>query len=891
MQIKRLTRFFLIFLSICYTACNNIVPKEERMEHLASSQNDIYIGIVDSIPNATQFVNGVKLAIDELNFSGGVMGKQIVPLIYYDYNDKKTSLKIASKLSNNPDVIAVIGHFDPKCAISASILYKEAGILFVSTGADLLRYGGAFIFNNYMPDMVYVDKISAFMKEEKYSRVLILNDRHQSNKILAENFYGQAIEKKLNIIFHKSFSPNEKNFRNLLSDLKRKAFDIVFLVCGDTAASLLVNQMREMDIRTPIVGTDVIDTQFFWSQTGKKAEGTIIPTNFYEKNPRKLTQDFVKNFSVAFGVDPDSFSARSYDVIKLLKHVMDKKNSYLPMILDTDIRFMGSWNGVLSNYNLTREGNISPSALFYKKYENGKFIFLKQKAQKKEDRFELVEEITLRLAVNDDISTFDPGFVYDSTSIEVCKQLFLNLTQYNHLNYTPEPNLAISWTANEQLNAFRFILRKNVYWTDGQPVTAHDVAWAIKRNLCSKSYAPNIHHLFVIKNAQAIHKGTINDPDKLGITVVDNYTLDFQLEYPAAHFPSLTGLPIYSPLHSKAIEKWGKEWTRPEHIQSNGPYRLVRYEKDALVILRKNPKYFNASNVSIEEIRFNIIPNNFNVLSMYKQNQLDIMGGPFAKIPSHYLKSIRELPETRFHYKKNLNLSTVAFAFNTKRSPVDNILMRKAIASVIDKHFITRFIAFGDQIAENSFTPPSLLISEKNIFPVFHPIHAQKMMAEAGYKNGQTCPEIIIESGPTVLHQKITKAVSLLLKKHLNISTKSIDSIPSKSSSGHLFYQDYSASYPEADSFLYDWYTQKRHYTHFTSDQVSALLEKARQEKNISLRNKFYEKIDNILIHKECILIPLYYDIAHYLVQPRVKGWNHMAFGGQIINRWQLEEK
>jgi len=883
------TILYLSFLFFSIAACNNIVPDNERMAHLAKSKNDLYIGVVDTIPNATRFVNGIKMAIDEINTAGGVAGKKIIPIVYYDNNNPKKSLTIASRLSKNPDVIAVVGHFDPEHAISASILYKDSGILFISTGADLLRYGGSYIFNNRMPDRFYVDKISAFMKEENVSQVVILTDRHQNNKVLGENFYQQAIEKEIDIVFQKSFSLGETNFRDLLSELKNKTFDMIFLICRDKTASLIINQMREMDIRTPVVGTNDIDTRHFWSQTGKNAEKTIIPTNFYKKNPRKLTQDFVKNFSLTFGVDPDEFSARGYDAVQLIKHVMDKKNAYLPMILDTGIRFMETWEGVLSQYHLTRKGHISPAALFYKKYENGKFVYLKQETKKKKDQFELVEEITLRLAVNE-FSTFDPGFASDPASIDASTQLFLSLTQYNASDCEPEPNLALSWQASKGLNAYRFNLRKNVYWTDGQPVTAHDIAWSIQRNLHVKPDAPHVDQLFILKNAKAFYQGRINDPDQLGVKVIDDYTLDFQLAYPAAHFPALTGLPIYCPLPSKVLKKWGKEWTRPEHIQSNGPYQLVYHQNDALAILRKNPRYFNASSVSIEEIRYSIIPNSIVVLSMYESNQLDIAGGRYTKIPLSNLQTIRQHPETRFHYKNCLNLSTTAFAFNIKRSPVNSMLVRKAIASVIDQNFLTKFVALGSQVATHSFTPPVLLSSEKKVHRLFDPIHAKKMMVEAGYEDGQSCPEITIEYAPADLNQKIAHAAALLLKKYLNIPTKIIEKMPSKTSSGHLFLQDYSASYPDADSFLYGWYMQNKQHTYFNNDDVLNLLEKARQEKNRALRNKIYCQIDDIFIHKECILIPLVYDTAHYLVQPRVNKWRHIPFGGQKINLWQLEE-
>ncbi|MBF0451354.1 MAG: ABC transporter substrate-binding protein [Candidatus Magnetomorum sp.] len=884
--------FAFIVLLLTFFSCNKVISNEERMKHLTRSTDDLFIGIVDAFPATTQFAHGVKLAMDEINSDGGVMGKRIRPLLFYDYDDEKTSIRIAEKLAKNKNVFAVIGHFSPQNAISASIVYKEAGILFFSTGADLLRYGGAYIFNNYMPDQVYVRRIAECFSQNHYQRIIILNDRQKTSKILADIFYEEATQKGLAIVSQQSFSRSETNFRDILSDLKNESFDIVLLLCRDNIAALVVNQMRELNINTPIMATDEIDTRYFWSNTGKKAEGTIIPSNFDNTLPRKLTQDFVSSFTQAFGVEPETFAARGYDLIHLLKTSMEKSNSCLPMVLNTTLRFMEHWDGVLSQYHLTRQGNIGPSALFFKKYEDGKFVIINRKEKKQDDFFDLVEDITLRLAINNDVSRLDPGLAHDKITTELSKQLFIRLTQYHPDTYQSSPDFATSWEPNETLDRYRFKLRKNVFWTNGQPVTAHDLRFAIVRNLTPETQCPDVKHLFILKNAQDIHLGFIKDASKLGVNVIDDYTIDFILSYPAAFFPSITGLPVFSPLPSATIQKWAAEWTAPEHIVSNGPFQLACHEKGSLIILRKNDRYYDASTVAIQEVRYNVIMNSLLALHMYQNNQLDILGGAFINIPSRFLDSVKKQPETRHDYQERTNFSTTGLFFNVNQSPVDNVLLRKAIASVIDRSFITRFVIHGQQKAMKMFIPPDLLLlSSQEKRPVYHPTHAMKMLAEAGYPGGKGCPAILIDSGIHDSHKQIAKAISLLLKKRLNLQSTVIGLTEPGSYNprqAHIFISDWYATFPDANSFLFDSYNKLSRQNSYINTELSDVLNKAIKEKNLHLRKDYYLMIDEILTQRETLVIPIFYETDHYLIKPRIKNWSHMALGGQNIKDWQL---
>ncbi|MGA0126409.1 MAG: ABC transporter substrate-binding protein, partial [bacterium] len=90
---------------------------------------------------------------------------------------------------------------------------------------------------------------------------------------------------------------------------------------------------------------------------------------------------------------------------------------------------------------------------------------------------------TLRLPQMSAIPTLDPGLAQDSSSIEVIEQLFLGLTDYDPKTYEVIPELATKWSASADSRTYTFEMRKDVFWSDGVPVTAHDIEYAIRRNI------------------------------------------------------------------------------------------------------------------------------------------------------------------------------------------------------------------------------------------------------------------------------------------------------------------------------------------------------------------------------------------------------------------------
>ncbi len=518
----------------------------------------------------------------------------------------------------------------------------------------------------------------------------------------------------------------------------------------------------------------------------------------------------------------------------------------------------------------------------------------------------MAEDITLRLPLEGDISSVDPGLTQDMTSIEITEQLFLGLTDFDPETYKPVPELAKGWTVSEDGRVYQFQMRRDAKWTDGTPVTAHDVVWAIQRNITPETGCPYASMLYIVKNAQAINKGEIKDVSEIGVRAVDDFTVEFTLEHPASYFPGMAGLWVYRPLPRKVIEKYGKQWTRPEYIQSNGSYYMAAWIKGMIMALRKNPNYFDAKKVSIPEVHYQIIPSNSLGMAMYKNNELDIMGSIYLRLP------LMEVPNIRAQFKKEYSRGSqfcnYAYGFNSKKYPVDNPLVRKAISAAIDRRLLIELITQGDEETAHTYTPSHIFGSVdtdeySDIGIAFDPVKAKKWLSEAGYKagnesEGRDLPEITMMFNTSELHAKIAQAVQTSLKYYLNINlnirelkwedyVKAMESDPP-----HMFRFGWCADYPDANNFLNEQLNpfKSANYVRWDNAEFAELMDKAEASPDPEERKNLYRRAEQILIYEEAAVVPIFFETAHSLVKPRVKGWYHMAIGGQHIRNWSLKK-
>ncbi len=506
----------------------------------------------------------------------------------------------------------------------------------------------------------------------------------------------------------------------------------------------------------------------------------------------------------------------------------------------------------------------------------------------------------LRLPLDGPVSTLDPGQVQSQEAIELTEQLFLGLTDFAPDTYHTVPELAQSWEADASGMSYVFHLRQDVKWSNEEPVTAHDVVWAIRRNILPETRAPMAYSLFILKNAEAIHKGKLKDINQLGVRAEDDYTLRFDLENPAVYFPAMASLGVYRPLHRVTLEKFGNDWTLPEHIVTNGAYRLAEWKKSSRITLEKNPLYFDERKVAIAKVHYYIVAESSLGLAMYEADELDVLGAGYLRVPEQQLPRIQSDPKLRREHRQAALFCNEAYAFNTELPPVDNPLVRKALTAAINRNLLIDFVVRSHEAAQ-TFTRPPILGSidpSENVGISFSEQQAKAWLAEAGYANGKDLPPITLVHNNSETHRAIALAIQTFVQHYLqvrlNVREVNFDAYVDTMydpKDVHMFRLGWCSDYPDANNWLFENFHPEKspNFVRWHNREFAELVEQAQRQPEAEERIKLYHRAEVILVQEEAAVLPVYFSTANYLVKPRIKGWYSMPIGGQHIRNWSLQ--
>jgi len=235
----------------------------------------------------------------------------------------------------------------------------------------------------------------------------------------------------------------------------------------------------------------------------------------------------------------------------------------------------------------------------------------------------LAQEKVLHWNLGTDPATIDPSYATSTNSQQLVHAVFLGLTDIDDDTLEVVPRLATGWEVSDDGIAWTFHLRVDAMWSDGTPVTAHDITFAIERTLDPKYSSPLAQKLYVLKEAEAYKTGQGRARD-IGVTALDNHTVRFTLVEPNACFPVLVSDPVFYPQPRSIVEDYGIQWTKPEHIVTDGPYTLGQWLNDQIT-LYKSTTYYDAAHVNIDEVHCYMIVDESMALTMYEQGDLDVV--------------------------------------------------------------------------------------------------------------------------------------------------------------------------------------------------------------------------------------------------------------------------
>ncbi|MCL2566733.1 MAG: peptide ABC transporter substrate-binding protein [Alphaproteobacteria bacterium] len=481
---------------------------------------------------------------------------------------------------------------------------------------------------------------------------------------------------------------------------------------------------------------------------------------------------------------------------------------------------------------------------------------------------------TLRVAIMGEPASLDPNFTTGTWENIILTDLFSGLTAKNAKGETV-PESAESWKVSPDGTVYTFYLRDNK-WSDGIPVTAADFEFAYKRILNPETASSYASMLYVIKGAKDYNTGKAG-VEGLGVKAIDDKTLQITLEHPTSYFISMLHHYTFSPLPKHAVEKYGKEWSKPGNMVSNGAYKLVEWKPQSYVKAARNEFYYNNANTKIDNVVYYTQEDRAAILKRFRSNEIDI-ADDFASDQYEWIAA--NLPG---QYDVSPYMGIYYFAINMKDKIMSNPKVREAINLAIDREFITSKVLKSGEIPATSFVPIGVKnykpaeFSFKNMSKEERIAKAKQLLLDAGY-NEQNPLSVEISYNTSENHKKVSIAVANMLKDigiNYTLTNKEVAVHYKDMQNGNfqIGRAGWIADYDDPASFLYIGETGVgNNYAKFSSKQYDDDFAKAKTLSSEAARNEFYKAAERILLDSAAY-IPIYYYVSHNLVSNRIEGF------------------
>lgn len=362
------------------------------------------------------------------------------------------------------------------------------------------------------------------------------------------------------------------------------------------------------------------------------------------------------------------------------------------------------------------------------------------------------------------------------------------------------------------------------------------------------------------------------DFDKtVGVEATDDMTLRIKLNSPTPYFNELVAFyPLY-PVCRECVEAHGTpDWTQPQNIISNGPFRLQVHRMRDRIRMAKSDTYWNRAAVKLNTIDALAVKQDTTALNMYMTGQVDWI----TTVPNTVIPDLKKRPD--FH--STPMLTVYFYRINVNQKPLDNVLVRRALNAAINKQEICEQIAKAGQVPARSYVPPGIAGYQSATCGEYNLDEARRLLAEAGHPNGEGLGKIQILFNTNEDHRMIAEVVQqqwnrLGIKCELrNLEWGSF--LATLSNTDYMVGRSgWIGDYPDPNTFLDMFVTGgANNQTNWSNKSYDKLIEDAKSASPVE-RAKLLTQAERILMD-ELPIIPIYFQVSKNMVNPRVKGFS-----------------
>ncbi|GAD88810.1 putative ABC transporter substrate-binding protein [Vibrio halioticoli NBRC 102217] len=502
---------------------------------------------------------------------------------------------------------------------------------------------------------------------------------------------------------------------------------------------------------------------------------------------------------------------------------------------------------------------------------------------------ELAAKQELVRANDAEVATLNPLNAEGMPEIHVVRDLFEGLViQDGDGNVIP--GTAERWD-NQNNKVFTFYLRKDAKWSNGEPVTAQDFVYSLRRAVNPKTASPNAWYLKLteIQNAEDIIEGKKPVTD-LGVQAIDEHTLRFTLSKPVPYFLAMTGHTVMMPINRKSVEAHPDTWARPGNLVSNGAFSLDAWVVNESITLKKNPLYWDSKDTHLNKVTYIPFENQMAAYNRYRSGEVDIT----SDVPAQMAQKLKtDLPDA---YQISPMLCTYYYAFNTQREELKDPRVRKALSYTIMRDVVTHGITDSGHLPAYTFAhqdvagfhatqPEYAKLTQKQ-----RDQKAKALLEEAGY-NAQHPLSLNLLYNTSESHKAIAVGIASMWSKTLGVDVtlenQEWKSYLESRKEGQfdVLRASWCGDYNEASTFLSLFTSNNdRNFAFYSNANYDAVMDKAQAETDQAQRNKLYDQAESIL-SADMPIAPIYYFMQARLVRPNVVGVPKHNAEGRIYSK------
>ena len=440
------------------------------------------------------------------------------------------------------------------------------------------------------------------------------------------------------------------------------------------------------------------------------------------------------------------------------------------------------------------------------------------------------------------------------------------------------PGAAERWEISEDGKTYRFFLREEGRWSNGDAVTADDFVFGLRRSADPATLSNYSMILSPIENADAVISGA-EPPENLSVVAEDERTLVIRLKAPTRYFIELLTHSTTYPLHEPSLREHGSRFARPGNLVGNGAFVLDEWVVQSHIRLSKSPTYWDRDKVRLETVFYYPIENLNTELKLYRAGELDWTDS----LPYQQLGWVRKNLPDELHIDPYLGV--YYFGFNTSRPPFEgNPGLRQALSMAIDREIITDKVTGAGEIPAYGWVPPlpgyegqkpdwALMTVEDRL------AEARRLYAQAGY--GPDKPlKVEIRYNTSENHKRISLAVAAMWKKELGVKATLINQefkvfldTRSQKKDTQVFRAAWIGDYRDPFNFLEILHSgHGQNDTGYVSPEYDAFMQRSMSEPGVEARRLILEEAERLLLDDQPVM-PIFFYVNRRVVKPWVRGW------------------